>query len=89
MYEGFHHDQAAERERSFDAAMNDHVVNPAAAAALARLVRRHHGVGGTGKLEIVNRHDHGNPALAQDGQDRGREVMIDVVRMRDARPHLL
>jgi hypothetical protein len=87
--ERFDHDQAAERERSLDAAMNRDVMNPAAAAALARLVRRHHGVGGARELEIMNGHDDRNPGLAQGRQDRGREVMIDVVRMGDARAHPL
>ena len=83
------HHYAAECQRPLDAAVHGHIVELAAATALARLVAGHHRIGRASELEIVDGHDHGNAALLQQRQDRRRQMVIDIVDVSDLRLHHL
>ena len=46
-----------------------------------------HLVGGADELQVMQRQDDGHPLPAQLDEHGGRQMVIDVVRMRDIGPH--
>ena len=76
---------AAERQRILDAAVTQHVVIRTSLAAFADTGRIEHAVGWTGDLEVVQRHHHRHATRPQQPQDRGRDVVIDVMSVADIR----
>ncbi len=71
--------------RVLHAALQGRVVERAALATLTRGAVDVHGVGGADQLVVVHRQDRRYAVLREYSKDRRRELMVDVVQVRDVR----
>ena len=86
---GLHRHQHARGQGSFFAAPRGGVIEPAAQARLAEPAVVEELVAWARELVVVQRHDARHVQAREGPQDRGRELVIDVVQVDDVGPEVL